>query len=83
MLNCKESTRLASDRMERRLAVSEQVTFRLHILVCPFCRRFARQIRLMGRLMRHTARLSESELEMIGRKEAVDRERFIRSLKDD
>jgi hypothetical protein len=53
MLKCKEVTRaiagdeLATADWRRRLSV------RLHLLVCRHCRRYARQLRIIGEAARH------------------------------
>lgn len=81
MLNCKETTRLASDRLERRLALVEWFGFMMHITLCPVCRRFARQIGWLHDMFRRTSTLNEEQLAEIGRDYPVDRDRIYRALK--
>lgn len=49
---CENATKLASDELDRRLSISENVGLRLHLLKCSACSGFARQIRLMRRATR-------------------------------
>ncbi len=47
MLNCKETTELCSQEIERPLRLGEQVALRTHLMMCSGCTRFRRQIRLL------------------------------------
>ncbi len=51
-LNCRDATRLVSQRQDRPLTTGEWFTLRLHLLVCVACSRFARQLRIMRKAMR-------------------------------
>lgn len=51
-LTCDESSRLASDDLERPLGLAERIALRMHVLICKSCRRFRRQIHLLRKLMR-------------------------------
>jgi hypothetical protein len=53
MLNCKEATSLASQRLDRRLGVLERISLRLHLLVCDGCSRVARQFAFMRKAIQH------------------------------
>lgn len=46
-ISCREATQIALGAEDRRLALSERLTLRLHQRVCSNCRRFARQVQLM------------------------------------
>jgi hypothetical protein len=46
-LNCREATALLLQAQDRRLRWSERLALRLHLLICPPCPRFARQLQLM------------------------------------
>lgn len=81
MLNCKEATRLASDRFERRLTLSERINFLVHLMMCPFCRRFARQIGWLHDLFHKSSTLSDEQLSQIGRNFPINRDRITRTLK--
>ncbi|MBI1390616.1 MAG: zf-HC2 domain-containing protein [bacterium] len=82
MLNCKETTQLASDRFERRLTLTERMNFLMHIMMCPFCRRFSRQIGWLHDLFHKASTLPDDQLAAIGQKLPLDRERLARALRD-
>ena len=46
-LNCRESSRLVSDSLDRKLRWSERWAVRLHVLICWSCRRFKQQLLLL------------------------------------
>ncbi|MCW2102541.1 UNVERIFIED_ORG: putative zinc finger protein [Pseudomonas psychrophila] len=48
MLSCKQYVARSSDHMDRQLSVRERLQMRHHLLFCPNCRRFIRQMRLMS-----------------------------------
>lgn len=52
MMSCKAATRLASEAMDRKLSLVEQMQLRLHLAICNGCRNFTRQIDLL----RHAGR---------------------------
>ena len=61
MLTCKEATRLVSEAQDRRLGWSERIGLGFHLLICVWCRRYARQIRFLTRALRsNTAKASAS-----------------------
>lgn len=47
MLSCKHYVARSSDHMDQQLSVREHLQVRYHLLFCPSCRRFVRQMRLM------------------------------------
>lgn len=49
MLSCKESTRLISESHDRPLAVAEQMSLGMHLLVCTGCRHYRDQIAFVQR----------------------------------
>ena len=49
---CRAMTRLASEALDRPLGRLERVALRVHLLTCTSCRRYARQIRVLGRALR-------------------------------
>ncbi|MFN3509030.1 MAG: zf-HC2 domain-containing protein [Allorhizobium sp.] len=49
---CENATKLASDELDRRLSMGENVGLRLHLLTCGACSGFARHIRLMRKATR-------------------------------
>ena len=50
---CEEEIQLASERMERSLAFGEWVRFRVHLLICLWCRRYLFQIGLLHGAAQH------------------------------
>lgn len=55
-LTCDESSRLASDDLERPLGLAERIALQMHVLICKSCRRFRRQIHLLHKLLRDSKR---------------------------
>ncbi|ONH52113.1 Putative zinc-finger [Pseudomonas cedrina] len=47
MLTCKEQVALSSDYLDGQLTFRERLLVRHHLVFCPNCRRFIRQMRLM------------------------------------
>ncbi|MDM8191226.1 anti-sigma factor [Pseudomonas koreensis] len=47
MLTCKEQVARSSDYLDGRLSFRETLMVRHHLLFCPNCRRFMRQMRVM------------------------------------
>jgi len=44
MLNCKEASRLLSQREDRELAISERLALRMHLALCSACVRVSEQL---------------------------------------
>lgn len=44
---CQELTPVLSQSLERRLTLREQLTLRLHFLICVYCARYLKQLRFM------------------------------------
>lgn len=42
---------LMSQSLERELTVRERFALRLHLIVCPWCARYLRQIKLFGQVL--------------------------------
>ncbi len=55
-LTCKQAHRLIAERMDRDLQMMDDVRVRLHLLRCPCCDEFVRQMNLMRNAMRRVAR---------------------------
>ncbi len=52
MLTCKEVSFLASKRLDNKLTWRENLGFRMHIMMCSLCRRYANEIKKMHGFMR-------------------------------
>lgn len=61
MLTCREASHLVSQNQDRPLSFNERLGLRIHLWMCVNCRRFERQIGLMRRLLRQSARSAENE----------------------
>lgn len=44
MLNCKETTRLISERLDRHISLWQHFNLRMHIMMCGACNAYKRQI---------------------------------------
>lgn len=51
-LSCKEASRLISERMDRRLSLSERIGLRLHVGICDACTRFTSQVQFLRRALK-------------------------------
>jgi len=52
MMNCREISYLASERLDRKLSLAERAKFRLHLALCRHCRRYADQLVFIRRAVR-------------------------------
>jgi predicted anti-sigma-YlaC factor YlaD len=52
MLSCKEATRLASQGLDRKLALGERAMLRFHLAICKGCRNVHRQLAFLRKAMR-------------------------------
>jgi len=51
MLTCKETSRLASKKIDQALTLREHIGFFLHIGLCRLCRRYAADIKRLHQLI--------------------------------
>jgi predicted anti-sigma-YlaC factor YlaD len=47
MLDCKEVSRLLSDRLDRRLGLGERMRLRMHLAMCRACSRVEHQLEFL------------------------------------
>ncbi|WP_460153833.1 anti-sigma factor family protein [Pseudomonas sp. S2_B07] len=52
MLTCKEQVARSSDYLDGQLSFRERLMVRHHLMFCPNCRRFIRQMRVMQATLR-------------------------------
>ncbi|WP_166359833.1 anti-sigma factor family protein [Pseudomonas akapageensis] len=52
MLTCKEQVERSSDYLDGQLSFRERLLVRHHLMFCPNCRRFIKQMRLMQATLR-------------------------------
>lgn len=45
MLSCKETTALASHRLDEKLPLSTRIKMWMHLLICVYCRDYVKQLR--------------------------------------
>ena len=46
-MTCKELSRLASQQLDQPLPLLTRLRMRLHFLICAWCRRYVKQVRLL------------------------------------
>ena len=51
-MNCREAIRLMSQEMDHKLAGSERLSLRLHVLICLGCRRYRQQMAFLRQACR-------------------------------
>lgn len=47
LINCRQATRLISQRMDAKLPWHRRLAVRIHLLYCLWCRRYAVQVRTL------------------------------------
>ena len=52
MLTCKQQVARSSDYLDGQLSFRERLLVRHHLMFCPNCRRFIKQMRLMGAVLK-------------------------------
>lgn len=60
MLSCSDATRRISEALDRPLSWRARLGLRLHLMMCSACRRFARQVNGIERLLRGRRGRSET-----------------------
>lgn len=50
-MSCKHASRLLSKQQDHPLTTSERLALSLHLLICRFCRRYRKQLRIMDHHM--------------------------------
>ena len=50
-VTCREASELLSQMQDRPLTTRERVRLRLHLAICTYCSRFARQVRFLREAM--------------------------------
>lgn len=60
VISCRESTRLASQALDRELAFGERVALRVHLAICLGCRRAGRQMERLRKAVRELAEVDVS-----------------------
>lgn len=47
MLNCKQTSQLISQSLDRTLTLRERFALQLHLIICKYCKRFSQQVQIM------------------------------------
>ncbi|MBI3611198.1 MAG: zf-HC2 domain-containing protein [Nitrospirae bacterium] len=55
---CREVVRILSDAMDRPIPLRRRIAVRLHFLICQWCERYQKQIRLIRTLLRREESIS-------------------------
>ncbi|WP_339476891.1 anti-sigma factor family protein [Pseudomonas sp. RL_5y_Pfl2_69] len=63
MLSCKQQVARSSDYLDGQLSVRERLLVRHHLMFCPNCRRFIKQMRLMSAALKKLPEPLPSDLE--------------------
>ncbi len=77
MKNCKETSVLVTQSLDRGLTFQERFAMRLHLLICRNCARFMKQMHLIRTLLR-----IENEAEQTGLTDKA-RERIASKLREE
>jgi len=73
MLTCKEQVARSSDFLDGQLSFRERLMVRHHLMFCPNCRRFIRQMRLMQATLKQMPEPSVENLEALSAQLAEQR----------
>jgi len=52
LFNCKKVSRLVSESMDRDIGTMHRLGLRFHLMMCRYCARYARQLRLIRKKIR-------------------------------
>ncbi len=56
MMNCIEATRLLSEAQERKLALEDRISLKMHVMICSGCRNFGQQMDMLRQVSRAFAK---------------------------
>jgi len=76
MYSCKQASELTCKAQDQTLSLKEQISLRMHLMMCKMCRRYAEQINFISRA---TQRLSEGDKNVLLSEES--RERITNKIK--
>ncbi|NOY62891.1 MAG: zf-HC2 domain-containing protein [Gammaproteobacteria bacterium] len=63
MLNCKETSELASRSLDTKLSLHEHARLLIHLAACKLCRRYLLQLRFMQRAIAKQRRAVSTSLD--------------------
>ena len=47
MLDCKQTSQLISQSLDRRLTLRERYSLKVHLVICKFCKRFSQHLQAL------------------------------------
>jgi len=77
MLTCKEQVARSSDYLDGQLSFRERLMVRHHLMFCPNCRRFIRQMRLMQATLRAMPEETVPDVDALAERLAAERRKDI------
>ncbi|CAI9000044.1 Putative zinc-finger [Pseudomonas arsenicoxydans] len=77
MLTCKEQVARSSDYLDGQLSFRERLMVRHHLMFCPNCRRFIRQMRLMQATLRILPQKAVPDIDALAERLAAERRKDI------
>ncbi|QAY84758.1 anti-sigma factor family protein [Pseudomonas arsenicoxydans] len=77
MLTCKEQVARSSDYLDGQLSFRERLMVRHHLMFCPNCRRFIRQMRLMQATLRILPQEAVPNIDELAERLAAERRKDI------
>ncbi|NWD60089.1 anti-sigma factor [Pseudomonas sp. IPO3774] len=75
MLTCKEQVAHSSDYLDGQLTFRERLLVRHHLMFCPNCRRFIRQMRLMQATLKILPEPPIADVDALAERLAAERSR--------
>ncbi|MCS3419115.1 anti-sigma factor RsiW [Pseudomonas sp. BIGb0450] len=75
MLTCKEQVARSSDFLDGQLTLRERLLVRHHLMFCPNCRRFIRQMRLMQATLKILPEPPIADIDALAERLAAERSR--------
>ncbi|MCP1475011.1 anti-sigma factor RsiW [Pseudomonas sp. EB276 TE3739] len=73
MLTCKEQVARSSDYLDGQLSFRETLMVRHHLLFCPNCRRFMRQMRVMQATLKAMPEQADENVDALAERLAEQR----------
>ncbi|WDU63605.1 zf-HC2 domain-containing protein [Pseudomonas poae] len=73
MLTCKEQVARSSDYLDGQLTFRERLLVRHHLMFCPNCRRFTRQMRLMQATLKALPQEPVKDVDALAQRLAAER----------
>jgi hypothetical protein len=61
LLNCKETSQLVSQSLDRSLTWKERLAVRFHLLICKYCTRFNKQLLAMRAGLKRASQAIEDD----------------------